>query len=425
MTGELDDSGASMRNPARATMRDSLSARTYLSAWPTAQGLFHARPRVRQVARQLDVALQTILLCDRLRREHDESPVWLRTGNVGTLLIIHRDDIASILYGAPEPFTADTAVKHAGMSQYQPGAVSLCRGAQWRRVRDLIDTVLSEAADDPAHAATARTMARNVVDTHHEWDFRTWLELHRRLARHVVLGERAAGDQAVTDLLASMTASANRVSGRPDPSIPAFNVMIESYLRDPQPGSVAANLVELETPQAPAAPQLAHLLTKLGDTLALNTFHALQLLAARPPTTTGPIYMTAALQEAARLWPTSGVLTRESTHDTRWGEELVPAGTQFLIVNTFGHRDRRRVDYADDFLPTEWLDGGSAQSEMLFNGFGHGPQDCPGEELALSCGSAILAAVTEAVEIEPPSGVLRDDGRVAYSSQALAPIRRR
>ena len=62
-----------------------------------------------------------------------------------------------------------------------------------------------------------------------------------------------------------------------------------------------------------------------------------------------------------RLWPTTPMLSRETTtEDVEWGGETVPAGTQVLIVNTFGHRDRDRIDYADRFAPEEWIEGDAA-----------------------------------------------------------------
>jgi cytochrome P450 len=72
----------------------------------------------------------------------------------------------------------------------------------------------------------------------------------------------------------------------------------------------------------------------------------------------------------------------------------VPVGTQVLIVNTFHHRDREVVEFADRFYPEAWTKG-SAAEDWTFNQFSHGPQGCPGAWLALFLGKAMLAAVLQ------------------------------
>ena len=68
----------------------------------------------------------------------------------------------------------------------------------------------------------------------------------------------------------------------------------------------------------------------------------------------------ACLEEAMRLWPTTAMLSRETTEELEWSGETIPAGTQVVIVNTFSHRDRDRVDGADRFDPDAWIDGDAA-----------------------------------------------------------------
>ena len=78
-----------------------------------------------------------------------------------------------------------------------------------------------------------------------------------------------------------------------------------------------------------------------------------------------------------RLWPTTTMLSRETVADTDWRGVDVPAGTQVLIPNTYLHRDRERLDYADRFAPERWISGEAAE-EWSFNHFSRGPQGCPG-----------------------------------------------
>jgi cytochrome P450 len=78
----------------------------------------------------------------------------------------------------------------------------------------------------------------------------------------------------------------------------------------------------------------------------------------------------------------------------------VPAGTQLVIVNVYGHRDRDRLEFADRFAPEEWIEGG-AGAYPAFNHFSRGPQGCPGAALALLVGRTALRALLEQGVADP------------------------
>jgi cytochrome P450 len=96
-------------------------------------------------------------------------------------------------------------------------------------------------------------------------------------------------------------------------------------------------------------------------------------------------------------------LARVTAHDTDWDGVRVPEGTQLLIVNTFNHRDRDAVEFADRFDPEQWLSG-DAGGDWQFNHFSHGPQGCPGAGLSLLVGQAMLGTVVREriVRLEQP-----------------------
>jgi cytochrome P450 len=100
-----------------------------------------------------------------------------------------------------------------------------------------------------------------------------------------------------------------------------------------------------------------------------------------------------------RLWPTTPMLARETTRDTDLDGVPVPAGSQILIVNTFNHRDREAVQFADRLAPEAWLDGDAAE-DWYFNHLSHGPQGCPGAGIALFVGKALLAALLRESEVQ-------------------------
>ncbi|MFL5908500.1 MAG: cytochrome P450, partial [Solirubrobacterales bacterium] len=105
-------------------------------------------------------------------------------------------------------------------------------------------------------------------------------------------------------------------------------------------------------------------------------------------------YLEACLEEAMRLWPTTPFLSRETLEETSWDGATVPAGTQILISNTFNHRDPERHPAGDRFEPEAWTEGGRAEDWSL-NHFSHGPQGCPGADLALLVGKAMLARLLD------------------------------
>ena len=75
---------------------------------------------------------------------------------------------------------------------------------------------------------------------------------------------------------------------------------------------------------------------------------------------------------------------------------------QILIGNTFFHRDRERIPYADRFSPQQWIEG-DAPERWEFNHFSRGPQGCPGAGLALFIGKALLASIMHRRRVEPVS----------------------
>jgi cytochrome P450 len=205
-----------------------------------------------------------------------------------------------------------------------------------------------------------------------------------------------------------MMSEANAMPGKPSEQLAKFNSRLASYVEAAAPSSLVGQFGE-----APAGPdtkpvgQIAHWLFATGDTLAINSFRALALLASHPTQHERALnedYLGAALEEAMRLWPTTTMLSRVTVADTEWGGETVPSGTQVLIPNTFFHRDTTRHEWADRFAPERWLSG-EAAGDWSFNHFSRGPQACPGTALARLLGVAALGAVLDTGEptLESPA----------------------
>jgi cytochrome P450 len=182
-----------------------------------------------------------------------------------------------------------------------------------------------------------------------------------------------------------------------------YTAKLERYVETAEPGSLVGLFDEApKTPRTKPAGQVTHWLFALGDTLAINALRCLALLASHGDelarVRAEPQRLEACLHEAMRLWPTTPMLSRETVRDVEWNGTTVPAGTQVLIVNTFNHRDRSEHESADRFAPDVWIDGDAGQ-DWSFNHFSHGPQGCPGVELAMLVGKAMLETLLSEREV--------------------------
>ncbi len=392
------------------------------------QGLFRRRRAAVRAATVANVDGWAVDLLSGMRNKHSGGPVWVRVMTDRALLLLTPADAHRALEGSPDPFAPDPDGKRKGMVAFQPDALTISRGEEWRNRRGFTEAVLETGA--PVHrladgfAGAAREEARALADESAgelTWD--QWQAAFRRLARRVILGEAARDDDALTDELAAMMDEGNGMPGRTSDRYPAF---VERLLRYVEAGDERALVGLFDDGPADERTrregQLPHWLFATHDTLAINSFRALAAILAHPgphgrvleeigglgdepdgSQVPGLGYLEACLQEAMRLWPTTPMLSRVTLSDTDWQGETVPAGTQVLIVNTFLHRDRERLDYADRFLPEAWTDG-DAPERWELNHFSRGPQGCPGTGLALFLGKAVLSSLlgSRAVEATSP-----------------------
>jgi cytochrome P450 len=394
------------------------------------QGLFRRRRAAVAVATRANVDGWAIGLLSRMRRRHGGGPVWVRVIRDRALLLLTPADVHRALEGSPEPFASDPEGKRKGMTAFQPDALTISRGEQWRERREFTEAVLDTR--EPLHrfsdrfAGVADEEAWALIDEAEslsgarlEWD--PWNRAFRRLTRRVVLGDASRDDEGLSELLGEMMEEGNGMPGRPSQRYPGFIERIGSYAEAAGPGSLVSLVAEAPMgAQTEPLGQVPHWLFAMGDTLAINAFRALALIASHPRqrarvldevssaaaddapdagAVAGLRYLDACLSEAMRIWPTTPMLSRETVADTDWRGVSVPAGTQVLIVNTFLHRDRERHAWADRFAPERWIDGEAAE-DWAFNHFSRGPQGCPGAALTLFLGRAFLAALLRRREID-------------------------
>jgi cytochrome P450 len=379
------------------------------------EGIFRRRRQAVAAATRANVDGRAVGLLAGMKRRHAGGPVWVRVVRDPALLLLTPADVHRALEGSPDPFASDPPAKRDGMVAFQPDALTISRGEAWRNRRAFNEAVLDTRAarhrDAERFAAIAGEEARALGDGELTWE--PWNDAFRRITRRMVLGDPAADDRELSETLAEMMSEANALPGEVSERYPAFVTRLGRYVAATEPGSLVARF-----PEAPAdaetkpVGQIPHWLFANGDTLAINAFRALAAIASHPAQRAkleaelsgdGDLpYLEACLEDAMRLWPTTTMLSRETVADTDWQGVNVPAGTQVLIPNTFLHRDRGRLDYADRFAPERWMSG-EAAGEWSFNHFSRGPQGCPGAGLTLLIGKQMLATLLRERRVEPIS----------------------
>lgn len=373
----------------RASLLEGIRFTAQVAVPNVIQGLFRRRRKVVAVATHTGADALAVSFMAGLKRSHGEGPVWIRVAKDDALLLLGRGPIRRVLEGSPDPYAADPEPKKSGMSHFQPDALTISRGDEWEDRRRFTDAVLG-AADSGRATAVASAEASSLSD---EFDWTAWNRAVRRAARRIILGDRAADDDALSDMLGELMDKSNPPGHGDSELFGRYGAALQRYVDAAEAGSLiglfaSAPVSDLTKP----AGQLTHWLFALGDTLAINAFRCLALVAVFRPERRDEQYLGACLQEAMRLWPTTPMLSRVAVREVDWDGATVPAGTQLLIVNSFNHRDRDAVAFADRFEPDAWLSGDAAE-DWQFNHFSHGPQACPGAGLALDVGTAMLGSV--------------------------------
>lgn len=397
----------------RASIADGIRFTATIGVPQMVQGLFKKREMPTKVAALARADAQGFQLVEGLVKRLGPGPFFVRVATDEALLLHAPEDIEFVLGGSPDPFASDPPTKRKGMVAFQPDALTISRGDEWRNRRAFAESVL--ATGKPLHPLAPKFLevVRETIGglvALEPIGFQDLNESFQRITRRVVLGDRAAGDRDLSDRLGELMAAGNSTPGKPAPGYPEFLGLLQAYVNDPDPQSLTGRFADApHDDSTDVAGQAIHWLFAMGDTLPMNLMRTLALLATHPEqlhevraelakididdatAVSGLDYLTGCILEAMRLWPTTPMFGRVATKDVTFpGGEVLPADTQVLIYNVFNHRNSERVPYADTFSPGEWASGDASES-WLFNFFSHGPQGCPGSRLSVFLGQAFLA----------------------------------
>ena len=387
------------------------------------------RPRVGRAAQALQLDQRTWTVLRSLRERYGPAPVLLTIAGRTLAIVLRPDDVRRVLSEAPEPFTPANREKRFALGGFEPEAVLISKPGMRPARRQFNEDVLKPTVPvhdiGPAVADIAAAQTRELMAHLPPGEPLTWpvfSAMFWRVIRCVVLGEGARDAEQLTDLLGQLRAAGNwSYLGRGHRGREQrFRRELAAQLRRAEPGSLAGVLAA--SPASPASPadagvepagQVPHWLFAF-DAAGIAAFRALALLATHPETlrrvraevaapTTGhpPVLelLRACVSESLRLWPTTLVLLRDATSETIWGGRSAPAGTGFVIVSSFFHRDRTVLDYADRFEPDAWLDGRAGASWSIVP-FSAGPAVCPGRNVVLMVTSLVLAEMLRLVSPE-------------------------
>jgi cytochrome P450 len=360
-----------------------------------AQGPILRRPRMVALAERLDADRRAGRLLRGLRGKYGPDPLRLRVPGRSMALVLSVADVRAVLLGSPEPYALANREKVAALTHFQPHGVLVSHGPVRAERRRFNEQVLGAA---PLDEITARIRAEAVLPERLTWD--GFAAMWWPLVRRVVLGDGARDDAGLTAMLTALRADANWAYLRPKRTglRRRFEQRLHGHLARAERGSLAEVLAR--TPAAEVTDpegQVPHWLFAF-DAAGIAAYRALALLAAGPADPDLP-YLQASVLESVRLWPTTMVILRDST--TRIGE--FPAGTAFVIVSSYFHRDPA-LPYADRFTPEIWLDGRARDNWSLVP-FSGGPGECPGRNLVLFTTGTLLGTLLDRYHLRPVGGL--------------------
>lgn len=341
-----------------------------------AKGVIVRRPGVLAFSEKMQTDATAIDTMRHLRDRYGPEPVRLRVTGRSIAVLVDPADVGRLLAESPEPFALATKEKKAALRHFQPHGVLISEGEARERRRELNERAL-RPENVPVEAIVrdeADLLTRHVMNTGElTWD--SFSQAWWRIVRRVVLGNHARDDDQLTDDLKALRENANWAFLHPRQRglRERFQRRLDDHLARREEGSLAAYPDDLSG-------QVPHWLFAF-DAAGIVTMRALAIGGRG----------THGILESARLWPTTPVILRESTKPTRWHGIWLPANTDVVVFTPFFHRDPDRLPYADQYAPEIW-DRPLDPAIVPFSG---GPGVCPGRDLVLATGSAMLDALGE------------------------------
>lgn len=419
------DQAAPARPLPRASGADTARVVAALLLPAVVGGVIRRRPAGMALTERLHWDERGVRTMAQLRDTYGDGPLLLRVAGRPVALPLVPADVRTLLDRTPAPFTPASWEKKGALSQFQPHGSLITEGPERTERRELNEAALDTSQPlhrlAPTIVATVREEAAALLRQTDRTGELTWDEFGAawwRTVRRLLFGDAARDDDTLTHLLNRL-----RSAGNWSVLLPRQRQLRDDFLRRLRQHATAAGPTTLAgalcARPAPAGAdpvgQVPHWMFAY-DAAAITTLRALALLTTHPEQEARaraevagqdldqpsplPLLRACAL-EAVRLWPTTPLLLRESTEETRWRGEAIPARTAFLVYTPYFHRSRATTgEYGDRFTPDIWLDG-RAQDNPALVPFSSGPGECPGRNLVLLTVSSWLAALLEGHTFQP------------------------
>lgn len=279
------------RPPARARISDTVRVGTELALPTIAGGVIKRRPAVLAAAEKLNLDRPAIRLMERLRGRHGGGLLRLRVPGRSIALVMSPEDVGRVLEDAPEPFAPANYEKRAALTHFQPHGALVSNGGSRSQRRHFTEEVLD--THRPLHQLspdivkkTAGECDRLLTDVEAGGEL-TWDSFNQawwRIVRRIVLGDAAADDDRVIELLATLRKRANWAYAAPKATDTRdrFGRRLAEHLDRAEPGSLAKLVAEASAgPDAAPYGQVPHWLFAF-DAAGMVTLRTLALLATHP-----------------------------------------------------------------------------------------------------------------------------------------------
>jgi hypothetical protein len=362
----------------------------------------------------------------QLRREFGRGPVELVIPGRRIIVVLDRNEVATVLAECPTPFDPANGEKRLALQWFEPHGVLISRGPIRQPRRAVNEAALDTRAGlhwladdfataiaDEARAILSGALASGRLDPTQLMT--SWA----RLVRRVVLGRAARDDEVISTQLLRLRKAGNwSFLALPHHGLrDQFTERLYRYAEVPEPGTLVSALADV--PAGGAVDPVGQMPQWLFafDAGGVALLRALAVLATHPEQMCSAIadsaepdhppllrpYLRACLLESLRLWPTTPTILRETTEDTDWGvghdQFTIEKGAALMIVAPAFHRDEELLPFAHAFAPDVWL-GGRAQQYPQLVPFSAGPAECPGRNLVLFVTSTLLAHLLTAMSFE-------------------------
>ncbi|WP_018349910.1 cytochrome P450 [Longispora albida] len=395
------------------------------------RGPLLARPRLSAALNKLDTAKHAARFVGRLRQRYPGAEaVWVRGLRGPMLLALTPSAVQRVLGGPVASYAVDSPEKHKMLGGMQPDSLILSRGGDRVLRRRFNESVLGFGSQEHPHAARLRAIIAEetgqLLAGETELTAARLDPVMQRIARRVILGDAAAGDQEVTDLYLVLRREGNWLGTRRWKAAGIASARerllarFRAYAGSAEPGSLIARsgAAQGTVPEG----QVTHWLLAF-DIIAGTVLGTLAMLGADPyrqlEAAKNPEYLRACVLETLRLWPPVRDLYRETTTALDWDGLTVPAGTGILLPAAY--HQRAGVANADSFQP-ESRDLGSRVRgfDAGYFPFSGGGATCAGRDLGLLITSALLGELLDRGRFRLLAPVLRPAGRLPYLLPASA-----